>query len=379
MTSRLLPLVVAALLCSITGPVSLAAEPAAKPAAAAAAKANLLPDDAKAAWAEVEKALRPPAPPKEWNEKAPTQDEQAAFRKDMAKLAGVAADKAKEFHTRFPNDENAGKAKDQERRMLAAAVGLGDEGRLEELKAAGGPPGAEPGGKEGPQDELQKKLQEAVKVAMKKQSEGLPAILAEFEVGVRALQKDFPDRPEIFGALLEIAEGSSAEKALAIAKEVEEAKTEPQFKKQAAGIRKKLERMGKPLSIAFTAVDGRKFDLLELKGKVVLVDFWATWCGPCVAELPKVKAAYDKLHPQGFEIVGISFDEDKEALEKFVAKKQMPWVQYFDGEGWKNKYGVEYGIQGIPTMWLVDKQGNLRDVSARDDLVGKVEKLLAEK
>ena len=117
----------------------------------------------------------------------------------------------------------------------------------------------------------------------------------------------------------------------------------------------------------------------DYSGKVVLIDFWATGCGPCVREVPTVVATYEKLHPKGFEIVGISFDEEKDALEQFVKRKQMPWPQYFDGEGWGNKFGKEYGITGIPAMWLVDKKGNLRDLNAREDLAGKVEKMLAEK
>lgn len=97
-----------------------------------------------------------------------------------------------------------------------------------------------------------------------------------------------------------------------------------------------------------------------------------------MGEVPNVKAAYQKLHDKGFEIVGISFDEDKDALTKTLKEKEMTWPQYFDGSGWKNKYGEMYGIHGIPTMWLVDKKGNLRDMNARGALEEKVTKLLAE-
>src|SRR5256714_11288190 len=136
--------------------------------------------------------------------------------------------------------------------------------------------------------------------------------------------------------------------------------------------------VGKPLVMKFKAVDGQEVDLSKLQGKVVLIDFWATWCGPCRAELPNVKAAYEKLHPKGFEIVGISFDRNKKDLQSFVAKEKMAWPQYSDGLYWKNKIGVKYGIEGIPTMWLVDKKGNLREMEVRENLASRVEKLLAE-
>jgi len=172
---------------------------------------------------------------------------------------------------------------------------------------------------------------------------------------------------------------SEGDKATALAKQIVDNPAAPdQIKEEARGILKRQDAVGKPLDIQFTAFDGRAVDLSKMKGKVVLVDFWATWCGPCMGELPHVKEAYQKLHDKGFEIVGISFDQDKSALEKTLKEKEMTWPQFFDGDGWKNKYGQEFGIHSIPTMWLVDKKGNLRDVNARGELEEKVSKLLAE-
>jgi thiol-disulfide isomerase/thioredoxin len=136
--------------------------------------------------------------------------------------------------------------------------------------------------------------------------------------------------------------------------------------------------VGQPLDIKFQSVDGKHVDLSALKGKVVLVDFWATWCGPCVGEIPHVKAAYEKLHSKGFEIVGISLDSDKAKLKDFTKKNGMTWAQYFDGKGWNNTISTKFGIRSIPQMWLVDKKGNLVDQQGRQNLEAKVEKLLAE-
>jgi thiol-disulfide isomerase/thioredoxin len=132
----------------------------------------------------------------------------------------------------------------------------------------------------------------------------------------------------------------------------------------------------KPLDLKFTAVDGREVDVSKMRGKVVLIDFWATWCGPCVAELPNVLKAYKELHPKGFEIVGISLDSDKEKLESFVKEKGMDWPQFFDGKGWKNEISSNYGINSIPAMWLVDQKGMVIDTAARANLEEKVAKLL---
>jgi thiol-disulfide isomerase/thioredoxin len=136
--------------------------------------------------------------------------------------------------------------------------------------------------------------------------------------------------------------------------------------------------VGEPVAIKFNAVNGGKVDLAAMKGKVVLIDFWATWCGPCVREIPHVVETYKKLHDKGFEIIGISLDQDRGALTKFIKENEMPWPQYFDGKGWDNKISSEYGIRSIPAMWLVDKEGNLASLNARSNLEAEVEKLLAK-
>jgi thiol-disulfide isomerase/thioredoxin len=179
--------------------------------------------------------------------------------------------------------------------------------------------------------------------------------------------------------LLEIAGDAEGEKARALLLEItNSAAASDEIKQSAAGELRKLDFVGKPVDLRFTAVDGREVDVSKMKGKVVLIDFWATWCMPCVGEIPHVKEAYDKNHAKGFEIVGVSLDQEKGSLTEFVSGHNMAWPQYFDGEGWDNKLAGQFGITSIPAMWLIDKKGNLRDLHARSDLSGKVEKLLAE-
>src|SRR5262249_12529680 len=120
-----------------------------------------------------------------------------------------------------------------------------------------------------------------------------------------------------------------------------------------------------PMELKFTTTDGRPLDLAQYRGKYVLIDFWATWCGPGGAAMPEVMELYKKYHDQGFEVVGISFDNDKEPLAKFLQEHDMPWQQYFDGKGWGNEIGQKYGIDSIPRMWLVGPDGRVLDFNAR--------------
>ena len=141
---------------------------------------------------------------------------------------------------------------------------------------------------------------------------------------------------------------------------------------------RRLALLGSTLELEGKLLDGSELDWNAYRGKVVLVDFWATWCGPCIAEAPNVRRYYDLYHDQGFEVVGISLDTKQEALEAYIEKEQVPWVNLFEsGAGWKHSMAVRYGIRAIPSVFLVDTEGKVVSLEARGSELGKqLEKLM---
>jgi thiol-disulfide isomerase/thioredoxin len=139
---------------------------------------------------------------------------------------------------------------------------------------------------------------------------------------------------------------------------------------------------GKPMVLEGKLVDGKDFTTSDWKGKVILVDFWATWCVPCRAELPRVQKVYSDYHDKGLEVLGISNDESGKALVNIVAKLNLPWPELFDADAaaklaW-NPITVQHGINGIPVMFLIDKKGICRTVTARDNFEQMIPQLLTE-
>ncbi len=113
---------------------------------------------------------------------------------------------------------------------------------------------------------------------------------------------------------------------------------------------------------------GQPLSIASRKGKIVLLDFWATWCGPCRLELPNVIEVYQKHHAAGFEIISISLDDDRARLESFIKDKNMTWPQYFDGLKWKNKLAAKYGVNSIPATYLIGGDGKIlgKDLRGED-------------
>lgn len=141
------------------------------------------------------------------------------------------------------------------------------------------------------------------------------------------------------------------------------------------GTARRLRLTGSKLELDGTLVGGEAFNWSKYEGKVVLVDFWATWCGPCIAEMPNVRQNYNGYHSKGFEIVGISLDSDEDKLKSFIKKNKVPWDNLFSTDematGWSHPLATKYGVHGIPFTILVGKDGKVISTGVRGPALGK--------
>jgi len=348
-----------------------------------------LPGDPATAWIEVEKVHQALRPPDAWRTSAPKPEEAARFQKQVREVAVSFADKAREFIARFPTNENVGDARVIVVHALNHAVAAGDtaaEKQIQDFVAAVLADKTIPENDQVGVLLFSGNTAFSKKVGMRLFTEGMMKLDSEFEANevdsLRMALKQFPTSSMLYTMAVALAQRSEGERQKELVNEVINAPgAPPGARTLAKHILKgtKPYEEGKPLDIRFTALDGREVDLAKLKGKVVLVEFWSTSCGPCVAEMPAVKTAYRKFHDRGFEVVGINLDDKESVLRRFIKEKELPWPQYFDGKGWENKFAVQYGIFAIPTMWLVNQAGNLCSTGARGDLESQVAQLLGEK
>jgi thiol-disulfide isomerase/thioredoxin len=153
--------------------------------------------------------------------------------------------------------------------------------------------------------------------------------------------------------------------------------TDASLKQCASFVLNRKFTVGKPLILKFPALDGRQVDIAKMRGKVVLVDFWATDCVPCMEKLPALELLYQKYHDRGFEVVSISTDSDQEVLLRVIQEKAISWPVYKNLNGWTNKFVMECGVNAIPDYWLIDSKGIIREIMAASNLEKKIEFLLA--
>ncbi|TWT37412.1 Thiol-disulfide oxidoreductase ResA [Posidoniimonas corsicana] len=149
------------------------------------------------------------------------------------------------------------------------------------------------------------------------------------------------------------------------------------------GLSRRLRLPGNPMELSGTTLGGGKLDWEGYRGKVVLVDFWATWCGPCIAELPNVRRCYEKYQAIGFEVVGVSLDESPEAVAQFLEQNKVPWATLCgdaaENSGWNHPMAVRYGIRRLPQAILVDADGRVVHMNAKgEQLESLLEGLLAD-
>jgi thiol-disulfide isomerase/thioredoxin len=218
---------------------------------------------------------------------------------------------------------------------------------------------------------------EAQKMFAEEKFTAAPQLVAEAAALMKAApgdQKTAMLVMQLASALEQIPDGEEvAATALKTFGPILESSPDPKIKELGtsfAGKLRLLELPGKPMEISGSLLDGKPFDQKALAGKVVLVDFWATWCGPCVAEIPNMLEQYEKYHAQGFEVVGISLDEEKDKVDAFIAEHKIPWPIIYVGKGWQDPTAQFYGISGIPQLILIGRDGNVITLNARGKKLG---------
>jgi thiol-disulfide isomerase/thioredoxin len=294
----------------------------------------------------------------------------AKFRKENADKALPPLKKIADLLNEIATTQNEPSAAEARYRMLAMGVAFGDQDSSKALTAA-----AESKNKD---ESISAKSALALGNWINNSED--PKAQAKILEDYTALAKAEPKDDKIAGTLmimsqLGAANDNMSKQAINVIRAHLTGEAAQQINQQTASL-------DKPITLVGRTTAGARFNSSTYKGKVILVDFWATWCGPCREALPGVKKLYETYHDKGLEIIGVDCDSSDEKVNAFTKENKMPWVQLreqsqTDQEQW-HPLAKKYGVDAIPTMFIIDKKGILRYLDGEGDTEARVKALLAE-
>jgi peroxiredoxin len=332
--------------------------------------------EAEALWQQIESLKRtnatPPTAIIRTNREAYTH-----WRLERASNSVALADLQQRFYSTFPGDSRASSAKRGELDSLRNARSAGLSNTVSRLEKA----------EQGFLMDTNSTMEERFRIRRGMLDRKLAQIgtanrkdyAAAVREGTRELMKEFPAKQEqLQQGLLRAVEQVGSIDGLAIAREVLNSST-GRVKQASETLVARLDRLGKPLELTLTNISGGTFSTTALKGKVIIIDFGATWSGAWKRELPALKKAYEEFHDQGLEIFGISLDNDPKKIEDFAKAEKLPWGFFCDGKAYRSEVILKLNAGNIPSRWLIDRKGTVRELNARGDLARLVAELIAEK